>query len=615
MTVGNIPNIAVSNDLTVDCDSDVALEVTIDGVTPPPANCDYVLELIDSFGDGWNGGTVEVLVDGVSVGVFTIAAGGFESYTIPVTHGGTISLIYSGGAFQSENEYTLYDSNGGIVFQDGQNFGVPFNGLAFVGATTCAGSGPIYVYDWSPAGNLDNPSSPTPNASMIGAATVYTVEVYEDPFQQCSAIDSVIVGVLGELNAGPDLPGCEMSYPLNAISYLQNGIWSAPPGSGVTFSDPSDPQATAFATTPGVYLLTWTDPSGNSCPGSDEIEVTFLDFIDVTFTLTEPDCYGDCNGTVQATPVGGTAPLGYFYEWSDNTIGMNETEALNVCSGIYTVTVTDDNDCSFDHSVFLPQPEEVLVDSIDTYREECVGFCNGEITVHSAAATQYSFNGGATFGPDNFYDQACEGIHSIIIQDANGCFKQTDAYVASPIPPFADFDAESGTASVINPEFHFINQSQGNEENVWFFGPAGLYGSSTELDPYFHFPSEPGTYYTTLLVIDSLGCTDTLTRAVEVIDELLFFLPNTFTPNGDGINDYLEAFGGDILTSDFQFQVFDRWGRVIYEANDFPFKWDGGGIKNTDYLIESGLYVWRMQTKRASTTDKIEMLGHLTIIR
>lgn len=615
LTVGNIPNISVTNDLTVDCDSDVALEVTIDGVAPPPPNCDYVLELIDSFGDGWNGGTVEAIVDGVSVGVFTIAVGGFESFIIPVTHGGTISLIYTGGAFQSENEYTLYAANGDAVFMDGQGFSVPFNGLAFVGATTCAGPGPIYVYEWSPPGNLDNPNSPTPNASMIGAATTYYVEVYEDPFSQCPALDSVIVGVLGELNAGPDLPGCIMSYQMDALSYLDNGVWTAPLGSGVTFSDPTDPQAIATGTIPGVYILTWTDPSGNSCPGADEIEVTFLDLIDVDFTLTEPDCFGDCNGVVQAAPTGGTAPLGYFYEWSNSTIGLNELQAQSLCSGIYSVTVTDDNGCSFDHSVFLPQPAEVLVDSVLTYREECVGYCNGEITVFSAAATQYSFDGGATFSPVNFYDQACEGTHTVIIQDANGCFKQTEAYVASPIPPFADFDAESGTASVINPEFHFINQSEGNVENLWFFGPNGLYGSSLEIDPFFKFPGEPGTYSATLLVIDSLGCTDTLTRTVEVIDELLFFLPNSFSPNGDGVNDYFEAFGGDILSSDFQFQVFDRWGRVVYEATDFPFKWDGGGGKNTDYFLESGLYVWRMQTKRASTTDKIEKLGHVTIIR
>ncbi len=617
VVVGNVPEITVDDDLTIDCDEDIALSVTIDGVLPPPANCFYVLELIDTFGDGWNGGFVEVIVDGASVGTFTldniVDNGSDATFNIPVTHLGSIQLIYTGGAFQNENEYSLFAANGDLLFTDNSN--PPFNGLSFIGETNCQGPGPTYVYNWTPTNFLDDPSIPNPNATGISASTTFIVEVYEEPFTQCLAIDSVVVGLLGELNAGPDIPGCVMSYELSAISYLNNGVWSAPPGSGVVFADPTDPNTTASTTIPGTYVLTWTDPSGNSCPQSDEIIVTFLDQINVDFTLTEPSCFGDCNGMLEASPSGGTVAADYFYEWSTALQGPGENTAMNLCAGTYSLTVTDDNGCSFLHNVAVTQPAEVVIDSVLTNREECLGFCNGEITVFSAAATQYSFDGGATFGPDNFYNQACGGNATVIIQDDNGCFKETSAFVPSPVPPVADFDAENGTASVINPQFHFINQSEGNEDNFWFFGPAGVYGTSTELDPFFTYPNEVGTYSATLLVVDSIGCTDTLTRTVDVIDEFLFFLPNSFTPNGDGINDYLEAFGGDILASDFVFQVFDRWGRVVYEATDFPFKWDGGGSRNPDYFLEAGVYVWRMQSKRASTTDKIEQHGHLTIIR
>ena len=620
LTVGNIPGITVQDDLTIDCDEDIALEVLVDGVGPPPTDCFYVLELSDAFGDGWTGGFVEVIVDGASIGTYTldnvVDDGTFASFNIPVTHMGTIQLIFTGGGGSFENSYSLFGANGDLLFSDGNPpFVPPFNGLSYVGDTDCQGPGVTYNYSWTPEDFLDNPDIPNPNATGISASTTFVVEVYEEPFSQCVATGSVTVGLLGELNAGPDIPGCEMSYPISAISYLNFGVWSAPPGSGITFDDPLSANTTVTATVPGTYVLTWADPSGNSCPQSDEIVVTFLDQIDVDFTLTEPSCFGDCNGMLEANPIGGTVAVEYFYEWSTTLLGPGEDIASGLCAGVYSVTVTDDNGCAFTHDAAVTQPAEVVIDSVLTQREECVGFCNGEITVFSDAATQYSFDGGATFGPDNFYNEACAGTAVIIVQDNNGCFKETSAYVDSPIPPIADFDAESGRATVINPQFHFINQSEGNEQNFWSFGPGGLYGTSTEIDPFFTFPNEVGTYMTTLLVIDSIGCTDTLTRTVEVIDEYLFFLPNSFSPNGDGVNDYLEAFGGDILASDFNFQIYDRWGRMVYEATDFPFRWDGGGNQNTDYFLEAGVYVWRMQTKRASTTDKIEQQGHVTIIR
>ena len=617
VTVGNIPDISIIDDLTIDCDATVELSVEIDGVPPPPADCIYTLELIDSFGDTWNGGEVDVIVDGVNIGSFTLDGiadnGAFNSFDIPVTHLGTIEIIYNPGNWPNENEYYLYAADGTLQFSDNGN--PPQSGVAYSGITDCSPAGPTYVYEWTPDSLLNNPNLPNPTASNIYATTTFIASVYEDPYSQCAAVDSVIIGLLGELSAGPDIPGCEMSYQMAAMSYLNNGVWSAPPGSGITFEDPTDPLTVVYADNPGTYVLTWTDPSGNSCPNDDNVTITFLDMIDVDFDIQPPSCFEYCDAIVNANPIGGTVALNYFYEWSNNVQGPGEDEIQNVCAGIHTVTVTDDNGCSFEHDVLVTQPPEVIIDSIISVREECKGYCNGEITVYSAAATEFSFDGGITFLPDNFYDDACQGYHPVIIRDANGCFAEGEVYVDSPTPPIADFDAESGTASVINPLIRFINDSFNNEENIWWFGPAGVFGISTEENPYFIFPDEPGTYSTTLIVVDSLGCLDSLTKTIEIIDELIFYLPNAFSPNGDGLNDFLEPFGGDILESDFQFQIFDRWGRLVFETFDFPFRWNGQGIKNQNYLVDSGVYVWRMQTKRASTTDKIEMLGHLTVIR
>lgn len=105
----------------------------------PPSTCTYTIELFDSFGDGWNGSSVEIVINGQVVEVFTLDNinddGSFNSFTFEVLDGLPISLNYSSGIFEGEVTYFLYDSDGLLVFSDG-----PFPAVGqevFVGTASC----------------------------------------------------------------------------------------------------------------------------------------------------------------------------------------------------------------------------------------------------------------------------------------------------------------------------------------------------------------------------------------------------------------------------------------------------------------------------------------------
>jgi gliding motility-associated-like protein len=80
------------------------------------------------------------------------------------------------------------------------------------------------------------------------------------------------------------------------------------------------------------------------------------------------------------------------------------------------------------------------------------------------------------------------------------------------------------------------------------------------------------TYYT-VMVVDSLGCSDTAAVNVFVNIDREVFIPNAFTPDGDGNNDYFMVYGKNIKS--VELSVYNRWGEKVYESNDIAQGWDG----------------------------------------
>ena len=112
--------------------------------------CDHTIVLTDDYGDGWNGGLVEVFVDGGSVGAYTIATGaGPDTYTFNAATGSAISTVYTAGGWPYENEYHVYDVNGFEICAEGVGGVEPVGGdcgLGNCGGDPCDGNWPANDY-------------------------------------------------------------------------------------------------------------------------------------------------------------------------------------------------------------------------------------------------------------------------------------------------------------------------------------------------------------------------------------------------------------------------------------------------------------------------------------
>ena len=135
-------------------------------------------------------------------------------------------------------------------------------------------------------------------------------------------------------------------------------------------------------------------------------------------------------------------------------------------------------------------------------------------------------------------------------------------------------------------------------------------------EPVFTFPNEvPGEYSVCLLVTNADGCTDLSCGTVAVSDQFSIFVPNCFTPNTDGRNELFKpSIRGESLIQTYEFQIFSRWGDVLFETNDINDGWYGE-VDGGEYYAIDAVYSWRIKILPNNGQEPFEQTGHVTVIR
>jgi gliding motility-associated-like protein len=310
-----------------------------------------------------------------------------------------------------------------------------------------------------------------------------------------------------------------------------------------------------------------------------------------------------------------------MYDWgegfsADPTYTINTPTSQQVC-----VTLTDGCEtpdvtrCIWVDVTPLP---ELLLSADTTLGCDPFAVRFNVIDTTNGASVDWSFGDGLVIpGPAGIvghsYTDPGQYDVGVVVHWPNGC--TDDTTIANMITvaavPSAEFTWTPQPPSVIEPEVQFIEQA-GPYATSYAWDFAGL-GEDTAANPIFVFPADVGnTYPVQLIVTNYLGCADTALRNVEVIDQFLVFIPNAFTPDGDGINDVLVVQGRDIATEDFGLMIFDRWGERIFESTDRFDGWDGtyGGSP-----VQNGVYAYRLNARSAYTGQPVQLLGHVTLVR
>jgi gliding motility-associated-like protein len=168
--------------------------------------------------------------------------------------------------------------------------------------------------------------------------------------------------------------------------------------------------------------------------------------------------------------------------------------------------------------------------------------------------------------------------------------------------------------AILCPEdsVRFVNNSTGPIDTWhWSFGN----GSSSPLQspPAQHYPlTGIETYYPVQLIVHSpIGCLDTATYNMRVLSSCYIAVPSAFTPNNDGLNDYLYPLNA-LKADNLDFRVFNRWGQLLFATKDWQTKWDGT-VHGTPQ--PAGVYVWTLRFTQHDTGKKVEMKGTTMLIR
>ncbi len=185
---------------------------------------------------------------------------------------------------------------------------------------------------------------------------------------------------------------------------------------------------------------------------------------------------------------------------------------------------------------------------------------------------------------------------------ANGCTGTLNIpqYIQVNQSPTAQFTYSPIDLSLLNTEVEFINQSVGADSYEWEFGDGQ---SSSVISPIHEFPETVNESYTVLLIAGNQGiCFDTAMISINIEDILLFYVPNTFTPDGDEHNQVFKP----ILTSGFDasnylLQIFNRWGELLYESKNAEIGWDG---TYNGKLVQDGTYSWKISVGASNNDNK-----------
>jgi gliding motility-associated-like protein len=326
-------------------------------------------------------------------------------------------------------------------------------------------------------------------------------------------------------------------------------------------------------------------------------------------------CTGAEDGIASVSYIGGTP--GYAVSWNTNPAQTTD-QVNNFPEGTWTVTVTDINGCVTTADVIMwanPLPDFTAPESV-------IGCIGSPLIIDANAEPgtncEWTFSNGTVInecGPFEmtFSQLLCLDIQ-LVVSTPQGCRDtvSTADFICVAPNPVAAFTISEYDLYTTDYDAYFYNVSEGADAYYWDFGDGT---NSTEVNPYHQFPTEGYEFFEIwLTAISEYGCLDSTVRYIRFHPELIYYVPNSFTPDGDDYNNVFKpVISSGYSLDNFNFMIFNRWGELIYESNDITtVGWDGTyrGSK-----CQEGVYIWKMAIMNSDTDRKEEAVGHVTLLR
>ncbi len=520
----------------------------------------------------------------------TLTASGGTSYVWTDGGGNNIGNNASVTVTQGTYEVVVTDANGCIVDTtvtviESTNLLVTISGnLSYCpgeNTTLTANGGTIFI--WNDAG-----SSTT--ASITVTAGAYTVTASDGTGCTGTASATVTESVSPAISISGTLNYC----PGDSTTLMASG------GNSYEWNDAGNSTTADITVTQGSYTVTGTDADG--CTATAVATVTESALPNITISGSLNHCEGG-NTTISAS--GGTN-----YQWADedgNNIG--NSASISLTEGTYTVNVTDANGCENTEEVIITQVPAPVADF--SVNPDCAGQPISFTNNSTPAGLNYSWdfgNGNTSADAETspVFSQGGNFTITLIVSDGS-CSDTATQTLQVYEQPVAAFTALPVRVVQSEENVEFTNSSSAADTYLWDFGDGE---TSSDFAP-SHTYGEIGIYTVTLIAGNSEGCIDTLSRIdyIEAYDKPIIYIPNAFTPNGDGLNDEFLVYGSGI--NEINFTIFDRWGSAIFNTDDVNQGWDGT-IHGKD--ADPGVYVYYVRVKLSDLTFK-KFSGSVTLLK
>lgn len=362
-----------------------------------------------------------------------------------------------------------------------------------------------------------------------------------------------------------------------------------------------------------IYSVLVTDANG--CTATTNATVNVNPALQVAAAIPSVICVGS---NVQLSASGNGGNGNYNFTWYPGGTTGSQTSVSPNTTTTYSVVLTDNCGTPADTTLVtvmvnqLPAVSFIATDSVG-----CTPLCLqlSNATPNTVSLT-WNLGDGATSNSNNpAHCYVTPGAYSVslTVTDGNGCsatLTKANWIIVHP-KPLADFSVNPQSATILNPTVQFLDHSVFATLWSWSFGDVASSGASDQ-NPTFTY-SDTGYFAVSLIVTNEFGCTDTAYDHVRIIEDHTFYIPNSFTPNGDGKNDqfFPQAIGVDV--DEFEMWIFDRWGDQIFYTTDRNAGWDGTA-NGGSFPAQIDTYVWKINSKN-NKGQLDRYVGHVNLLR
>lgn len=539
----------------------------------------------------------------------------------------------------------------------GPNLTLCSNEVGQLGQAPLAG----FQYAWSPSAGLSSASIANPTVALSNVNTgwpivqTYTLTVTDTVGSgSCSATDQVNVTVLPTYQLSVQDTLCNGGpFVYNGLSFSQTGIYidSSLTASGcdsITTFNIAISQAPIFSVSDTLICIgesttqipnsTFANvqyfwlPQGNLIPVNGS-SLTITPPQTNTYYVTAVDPYL-CNYTdtftIQVVPLPNmqllandlvlcaydtlllTASGANTYSWNgpvNFTLGASSQQIINPLTGTYEVIGTTQYGCQDSTSLQITvNPVPVL--NLTPDQGICPGFA---ATINVSGANNYTWSDPALSGTNNVLTPLQTTTYAVIGVNNFNCYDTASTTVTVYNQPLAAFTADPIVLTSDNPTVNFTNTSQNAALNFWDFGD-GTTEESAQSDFSYTYPYVEDQNYTVILSVESPeGCLDQTEVLIQIKGGIIYYVPNTFTPDGDECNNVFKPiFTSGFDPASYHLMIFNRWGELAFESRDLQYGWDG----TMNYMkAPEGVYTYKIEFKSLNNDDIHAVHGSVLLMR